>query len=358
MRKILLIEDDLALRITLKEILNLRHFEVLEAEHGQEALDVIEKYRPHLIMCDIMMPVMDGLEFHEIISKDSVLSAIPFIFLSAKQEENLMRKCLNRGADDFIRKPFIVDEIITIVETKLERFKKVQNAHTNLYRGTKKHFVHEVNTPLNDIIGIIKLLSDQQNTFLKQEIVELQKGIYDSADRLKRTMHNLFLYQEYSDNNLTFESPRAASIKATFLKVIQQLSKGDVYQETRISHTIQNAWVEVQNEYLEFILYALIDNALKFSQNNTVRVSGKITAQKYYELTIKDYGIGFTPEEVRNIHSGKQFNRKKLEKQGLGLGLFLSKKLTEGFGGILSIASKKNTSTTITLCFPIVEHQE
>ncbi|MDI5893582.1 response regulator [Flavobacterium algoritolerans] len=138
--KILLVDDELNLRETISELLNYENYDVRTACNGQDALDLLEYWVPDLIICDIMMPVMDGSKFHEIIKEIHSLNSIPFIFLTAKKENNLMRKCLLDGVDDFISKPFKVKELISIVQSKIERFEKIKNNHNNLYLGKKKLF--------------------------------------------------------------------------------------------------------------------------------------------------------------------------------------------------------------------------
>ena len=80
----------------------------------------------------MVMPVMNGSELHENIKKNKYLSTIPFIFLSAKNEVELIRKCLQDGADDFLTKPFKFNELILVVTARLERFEKNKNAQNNL----------------------------------------------------------------------------------------------------------------------------------------------------------------------------------------------------------------------------------
>jgi signal transduction histidine kinase len=108
--------------------------------------------------------------------------------------------------------------------------------------------------------------------------------------------------------------------------------------------------------FLEFVLYELIDNALKFSpQIKKVFITGKNHNEKYYQIVIKDFGVGLTEEEIRNIDEQKQFKRELREQQGLGLGLFLSKNIIEKANGIFNIRSKTNEGTEISILIPLVQ---
>ena len=136
--KILFVDDEPNVRETIKELLVFKSYDVRTAANGQEALDILEYWIPDLIICDMVMPVMNGSELHENIKKNKYLNTIPFIFLSAKNEVELIRKCLQDGADDFLTKPFKFNELILVVTARLERFEKNKIAQTNLQSCKKK----------------------------------------------------------------------------------------------------------------------------------------------------------------------------------------------------------------------------
>lgn len=127
MQKILLIEDNEALRENTAEILSLASFHVETAENGKIGIEMALKNPPDLIVCDIMMPVLDGYGVYQIINKNEALQNIPFIFLSAKSERSDLRKGMEMGADDYITKPFTDAELINAIKTRLEKVKNQQN---------------------------------------------------------------------------------------------------------------------------------------------------------------------------------------------------------------------------------------
>ncbi|HMV89994.1 MAG TPA: response regulator, partial [Cyclobacteriaceae bacterium] len=106
MKKILLIEDNPEIRENTGEILSLAGYEVSTAENGKTGVDLAQKIKPDLIICDIMMPELDGYGVLHILSKNDETSAIPFIFLTAKTEKTDVRKGMTLGADDYLTKPF------------------------------------------------------------------------------------------------------------------------------------------------------------------------------------------------------------------------------------------------------------
>jgi two-component system sensor kinase len=351
--KILLLDDDVIFRSNTHEFLVFEKYDVKSVSNGQEGLDLLDDWIPDLILCDMLMPVMDGFNFHELVKQIKYLAGIPFVFISEKRGGDLMRKCLLKGADDLLFKPFKSDKLLAILESKLERFKKIKNAYSNIYIGENKYLLHEVNTPLNGIIGVIELLSTYENDFTASEAVHFHNAIKVSGDRLSRTWQNLFLYQNFINNNLEFSTGSSTSILERFIEVNNKLNSVYGGVEERIIFKVQKSNIKISQKYLDFILYELIDNALKFSGNQIVTVTGEYYNTSYFSLVITDSGIGFSPEELQRIDAGQQFNREEREQQGLGLGLFLSKKILKKEKGLFTIISKKETGTQISLFLPL-----
>lgn len=121
MTKILVIEDNHDVRENLEEILELSGYEVAGAKDGKEGVQMAGSWEPDLIVCDIMLPVIDGYGVLQILSKKPALKHIPFIFLTAKTELTDIRKGMNLGADDYITKPFNKDELLTVIELRLTK---------------------------------------------------------------------------------------------------------------------------------------------------------------------------------------------------------------------------------------------
>lgn len=130
MKKILLIEDNLEMRENTAEMLDLANYVVVTAENGKLGVEMAKQEKPDLIICDIMMPDLDGYGVLHILSKDPEVAGTPFIFLTAKAEKGDIRKGMNLGADDYMVKPFDKAELLNAIETRLKRnefFKKNYN---------------------------------------------------------------------------------------------------------------------------------------------------------------------------------------------------------------------------------------
>lgn len=121
MKNVLLIEDDPALRENTAELLELSDYKVMTASNGKVGVNLATQHLPDIIVCDIMMPELDGYGVLESLSNQSQTKNIPFIFLSAKTERKDVRKGMDMGADDYLTKPFEEEELISAIESRLAK---------------------------------------------------------------------------------------------------------------------------------------------------------------------------------------------------------------------------------------------
>jgi CheY-like chemotaxis protein len=123
MTKILLVEDNDEIRENTTEILEMANYKVASASNGKEGYELAAKEPPDLIICDIMMPVLDGYGLLHLVNKNEKLRSTPFIFLTAKTERGDFRKGMEMGADDYITKPFTDIELLNAIESRLQKAK-------------------------------------------------------------------------------------------------------------------------------------------------------------------------------------------------------------------------------------------
>ena len=138
-QKILIIEDNSDIRENAVELLTLSGYEVIEAGDGREGAKLALQELPDLILCDIMMPVIDGYGVLHILSKHRETYNIPFIFLTAKAEKSDMRKGMTLGADDYITKPFDETDLLTAIENRLKKFSKGR-----LFDNSRENFLEKI----------------------------------------------------------------------------------------------------------------------------------------------------------------------------------------------------------------------
>ncbi len=172
-KKILLIEDDATMRENTAEILELAQFEIAAAENGRSGVQLAKEWRPDLIICDIMMPVLDGYGVLHLLSKDPETASIPFIFLTAKAEKSEFRKGMELGADDYITKPFEEMELLNAIESRLRKSELLQKKFAQTLEG------------LNQFLDEAKGLNALETLSQKRPLVRYKKKeiLFHEGDR-------------------------------------------------------------------------------------------------------------------------------------------------------------------------------
>ncbi len=176
MKKIVLIEDNLDVLETTQEILLLAGYDVSIASNGIDGVERVKAVNPDLIICDIMMPDLDGYGVLRILSMASETADIPFIFLTAKSDRSDMRRGMNMGADDYITKPFEESELLESVETRLKK-----------YDSLKKDF-------RADVAGLNEFLEAARS---KEELEDLSRDRKIKAYRKKEVIYREDDYANY-----------------------------------------------------------------------------------------------------------------------------------------------------------------
>jgi CRP-like cAMP-binding protein/CheY-like chemotaxis protein len=140
MKTILIIEDNQDVRENTAEILELANYNVIQTANGREGVDMAQKTKPDLIICDIMMPELDGYGVIHLLNKNKATANIPFIFLSAKGERSDFRKGMEMGADDYISKPFDDIELLKAVESRFKKNEMIKAEYSNDVEGLSRFF--------------------------------------------------------------------------------------------------------------------------------------------------------------------------------------------------------------------------
>jgi len=139
-KQLLLIDDDPNLILLVQDYLEFRGYEVTTAENGQKAIDILQQQTPDMIICDVMMPEMDGYEFVQKVRENEQTAWIPVLFLSAKGQSQDRVKGLSKGADVYMVKPFEPEELVAQVESSLKQASRMMHYP---YKGNNS----EVNFP-------------------------------------------------------------------------------------------------------------------------------------------------------------------------------------------------------------------
>ena len=177
MNTILIVEDEPQIRKNIQQILDLEGFATITAEDGLEGLDMVEKHQPDMIICDVMMPNLDGYGLIEALRQKPSTADIPLIFLTAKAENRDLRQGMDLGADDYLIKPFKADELIRAISTRFEK----RQVLTQRYKTQIETQVQQL-AAIEATIDGIAILRDNKFIFLNK--AHIQMFGYDTAEEL------------------------------------------------------------------------------------------------------------------------------------------------------------------------------
>jgi two-component system sensor histidine kinase/response regulator len=366
--KIQVIEDEINIRENLQELLEAKGYLVRVSANGKQGvLDAID-FKPHLIVCDVMMPKMDGYKVLEYVRKTSVIQNTPFIFLTARVDKNDIRQGMDLGADDYLTKPFTYKELLTSIESRLKRQQKIIGEYAKVKHDLDTTvfatYYHEFNTPLHGILGGLNLMLDARDSFNEQQVQELLTSILKSGLRLNHSLANLMLFEEirraevYPELISMFTEGIAKTNWVQKVKTELHTMSKEIYNRSGdVMIDLEVAEVRMGGEYLQRIILELVDNALKFSKRGEkVYVTGVANGEDY-RIEVTDNGRGFELSSLADIAPFKQFNRKRFEQQGLGIGLYLVKRLTELNNGNLKIVTSEGEGTQVEVNLLSAENQ-
>lgn len=176
MKKVLIIEDNVDVRENTADILELAGYKVATAENGKIGLEKAKQLLPDVIVCDIMMPEMDGYEVLRDLNKNAKTASIPFVFLTAKTERTDMRKGMNLGADDYLTKPFSENELLEAIECRMKKHDFLKKEYSKTIEGVSE-FIEAASTYM-DLDHLSRDYSPQK--FNKRDVIYMEGSAANS----------------------------------------------------------------------------------------------------------------------------------------------------------------------------------
>ena len=369
MKRILVIEDESDVREIILDILEAEDYSVIGAENGKEGVKLAREHLPDLVICDVMMPEMDGYDVLKTLREHKTTSTIPLIFLTAKATRDNLRQGMNLGADDYLTKPFSRKELLGAISSRIKKKDaiedKIKDHLDELRSSLTLSLPHELRTPLNGILGISQLLIEDFTEMEPHEVQPMLADIHTSAERLYRLISNFLLYADLEllvhDSERMKFWPKGSVQDPNAL--IQQVADEmlEMFPERRGDFSLQlrqNVEVEVPDKIFKKIVEEILNNAFKFSEpQDKVYIKTHINQQQYH-LEFANEGSGMTGDKIAKIGAYKQFDRSLSEHQGAGLGLAIIKRLLNIHNGNLIVESVPNKITTFRISLPIVSREK
>ncbi|WP_013334228.1 ATP-binding protein [Gloeothece verrucosa] len=353
---VLLVDDNADMRKYLTRILS-EHFQVEAVADGKTALAVAIEQVPDLILSDVMMPRLDGVELLQALRSDPRTKEVPFILLSARAGEESIIKGLEAGADDYLIKPFSAQELVSRVNAHLQMAKLRGEAldHERMISRRKDELLstvsHELNTPLVAILGWTRLLrgTPPSQPMLTKALETIERN---AALQAKLIQDLLDISRINADKLLlSLEPVEIGSLIDIAISTVAPLAstKGIdlIWHKTNEDGDASSVVVKGDPERLVQVMGNLLTNAIKFTPPSG-RVSVELSVMRddnfadggYAKISVIDTGIGiaaeFLPYVFERFRQGEGTNGVK----GLGLGLAISRHLIQLHQGSIYVQSQ------------------
>jgi two-component system sensor histidine kinase/response regulator len=363
---VLIVDDVDANVLLLKLMLSKAGYKTLTAYNGKDALHVITKSTPDLILLDIMMPVMDGHEVAERLKKMPDKKDIPVIFLSALNSPEDIVKGFKNGAADYVSKPFNKDELLIrvkhqlslvsakrMIEKQKEELQKTVEARDKLY----SLIAHDLRSPVGSLRMVMNALS------MSVDRDRLEEDMYEILMMGNRLAEDTFVLL---DNLLKWTKSQTGRLKTVFQDNVEVFSliKGElevaevVAELKQINISLEgktDARARIDQDMIKTVLRNLVNNAIKFSERGSeVKVVVKDDGERIL-ISVIDSGTGIKHEDLNklfktNIHISSYGTEKE---EGSGLGLLLCKEFISRNNGTIWFDSEEGKGSTFSFDIPI-----
>ena len=348
---ILVIDDEPALRVGLAALIKRQGYEVITACDGYDGLKKAKDTVPALILSDVMMPPPNGFEVRRLMSQDPELASIPFIFLTARTDTVDRVNGIRGGADDYITKPYVPDELLARIEAVLRRVEMeqargreqmeeiAQQNMEKLKQEILQNFQHELRTPLTSIIMPLEFVMNNKLETPEEQIRFVRIAL-SSVDRLESLVNDFILLTSIDQGGLN-QIRQVIDVENHILGPVRK--RMDRYKSKNLEFiqdiTVQHPITAPRFEFTRTLVH-LVDNAFKFSpQHGKVKLTVESGVDGGATITVQNEGPGI-PVELRE----KVFERyyqishgDTRTHEGLGVGLAIARGIFKTLGGTVSI---------------------
>jgi signal transduction histidine kinase len=377
--KVLVVDDEPDMLRFLKSEL-LQEYEVIEAADGRQALALAAQFLPDIILCDMMMPEMDGIQVCRELRAKSTTQNIPVLLLTARADEDTKLTALSHGASDFLSKPFSVTELNVrlknlmtayqmqrklarqnqVLEATLEQLKETE---TQLVQTEKlaslgrmsAGIIHEINNPLNYAkTGLFTLRKKSKyiTAEQKEEFEEVLKDVEDGVDRVKNIVSDLRTFSHPKENQLEpmpISKPITSALRFLSGEIKDKVVLHQNFDAQQIIQGNESTLIQVITNLLQNAVDAMTAKGVK-GDAPTIWLEDKLT-ENHYRLIIRDNGPGI-PDDVMNKIFDPFFTTKDVG-QGMGLGLTICYRIMQMHGGRIHVRTELGKFTEFTLEFPL-----
>lgn len=368
--RMLLVDDEAFFRNTLKKRLELRGITLIEAASGEEGLAVLQEHPIHIVISDVKMPEMGGLELLEHIKAD--YPEIEVILLTGHASTADGVAGIKSGAFDYLTKPIEFDHLISKVQQAYDLIlrREEQRQEARLRRRMEKQMIlterlaslgtlatgvaHEINNPLAIIresagwMGMIlkkpEMADMPRKADFEKGIDKIEKGV----ERARRITHQLLEFVQKPEKSAS-ETDLATLIQESVELVRREAINQGVDVVCDLDENVEPI---ISDSYqLRQVLLNLVTNAIHATKKNgRIALGLKRAAGNSVQFLVSDTGSGIAPENLERIF--EPFFTTKSPGKGTGLGLFVTQGIVERLGGTIEVDSALNAGTTFTVTLP------
>ncbi len=358
---ILVVEDNVDLNMAICEILESYAFIAHSAKDGYEALDWLKDHKPDMILCDIMMPGMDGYTLLKHARADTELRTLPFIFLTARTSVADQRLAKEIGIEDYLTKPVDSNDLIAAINNALRRRQIMHDEMQRQMNGLRDRIVailqHEFRTPLTFILGYSEYLLDvTKEEASSDELRTSATAILDGGRRLQQLIETFLLLAELQNRTLKPEDVTRTDPMELMGETLQEFNKrlADAGLVGELHASTEAVAIYADSEMLREALRRLLDNTIRYRRPDSKKIWLSVEhLSTYVGLRVRDEGRGIPPDMVERFATPfEQVDRDNRTEPGAGLSLALIRHVAHLHGGSLEIESQYGKGSTFTLWVP------
>lgn len=369
MTRVLIIDDDLEVRDQVATTLLAAYYETYTAVDGQDGVTKALALLPDLIICDMMMPQMNGQEVLAELRQHPETATTPFIFLTAVDTRDSVRESMNLGADDYLFKPFQVNELLKTVSARLHHHQQIVSSAEQQLEEIKlrlaRTITHELRTPVGLVAASLQMLTWNNDDKFSPQTLDLIDTMTSGTTRLAHCVEQMvfatYLTTGVYSAEVIAEHAFAVEI-GELLTAAHKLAKQFTIRpsnDVTVNLNLQTdaLYVKAETGALKQALAELISNALAFSPSQgVVRINYK-RVENEIRITITDSGAGFEEAKLKEAMAWfGQVDRDVKEQQGMGMGLPLANQLIAIHKGTLEVHSIVGKGTQAVITLPLVEN--
>ena len=358
---VLVVEDNPDLNVAICEILESYEFITYSASDGFEALESLEKQTPDVILCDIMMPGMDGYTLLQHTRADQALRTLPFIFLTARTSTEDQKRAKGIGIEDYLTKPIDESLLVAAIRNALRRQHLMEEQASRQMDALRHEIVgllqHEFRTPLTFILGYAEYIQDSTNYDIDlDDLRQSTSAILKGGRRLQRMIESFLLLAELQRRELeTDELHERTAItlwRETAGNARAELT--DAEMEIEVIEKNTSLLIACDPELIAEGLRRLVDNSIRYRRPESKKITVSVEYhQPYVGLALNDDSSGIQADELAKLSRPfEQADRTNRTTAGAGLSLTLVHHIARIHGGSFEIESEYGVGTTCTLWVP------